>query len=63
VLLAHNRRITYGYATEHSDSDLDDSFYTDIPEGSIIVDPWRKMDTNSDKYTVVYYGDTRNIEG
>jgi UDPglucose 6-dehydrogenase len=63
VLLAHNRKITYGYVTEHSDSDLADNFYTDIPEGSIIVDPWRKMDINSDKYTVIYYGDTRNIEG
>jgi UDPglucose 6-dehydrogenase len=63
VLLAHNRKITYGYVTEHSGSDLNDNFYTDIPESSIIVDPWRKMDTNSDKYTVVYYGDTRNIEG
>ena len=63
VLLAHNRQITYGYVTEHSDGDLDDNFYTDIPESSIIVDPWRKMDTNSDKYTVIYYGDTRHIEG
>jgi hypothetical protein len=63
VLLAHNRKITYGYVTEHSDSDLADNFYTDIPEGSIIVDPWRKMNINSDKYTVIYYGDTRNIEG
>jgi UDPglucose 6-dehydrogenase len=62
VLLAHNRRITYGYVTEHSDSDLADSFYAEIPEGSIIVDPWRKMDQNSDKYTIIYYGDTRHIE-
>jgi UDPglucose 6-dehydrogenase len=62
LLLAHNRKVTYGYVTEHSDSDLNDGFYTSIPAGSIIVDPWRKMDTNNDKYTVVYYGDTRNIE-
>ena len=62
VLLAHNRRITYGYVSEHSNSDLSDGFYTDIPAGSIIVDPWRKMDRNSDKYTVVHYGDTRHIE-
>lgn len=62
VLLAHNRKITYGYVTEHSNSDLNDGFYADIPKGSIIVDPWRRMDTNSEKYTVIHYGDTRNIE-
>jgi len=59
MLLAHNRKITYGYATEHSDTDLADGFYCDVPEGSTIVDPWRKMDTNNTKYKVVHYGNSR----
>jgi len=59
MLLAHNRKITYGYVTEHSDSDLSDGFYTAIPEGSVIVDPWRKMDKNDTKFKVVHYGNTR----
>ena len=59
MLLAHNRKITYGYVTEHSDSDLSDGFYTAIPKGSVIVDPWRKMDKNDTKFKVVHYGNTR----
>jgi len=59
VLMAHNRKITYGYVTEHSDSDLSDIFYTDIPHNSIIVDPWRKMDKHSKDYKVIHYGNSR----
>jgi UDPglucose 6-dehydrogenase len=54
VLLAHNRFITYGYTGDVRD----DTFYCDIPEGSIIVDPWRKMPL-TDKHTVIHYGNTR----
>jgi hypothetical protein len=54
VLLAHNRFITYGYTGDVRD----DTFYCDIPEGSIIVDPWRKMPLTS-KHTVIHYGNTR----
>ena len=31
----------------------------EFPEGSIIVDPWRKY--NNEKYQVIYYGNTRSI--
>jgi UDPglucose 6-dehydrogenase len=54
VLLAHNRFITYGYTGDVRD----DTFYCDIPEGSIIVDPWRKMPLTG-KHTVIHYGNTR----
>ena len=60
LLLAHNRQITYGYVTEFSNDDLTDGFYTDIPAGSVIVDPWRDMDVNNKDYKVVHYGNTRN---
>lgn len=59
LLLAHNRKITYGYVTEFSNDDLTDAFYTDIPAGSVIVDPWREMDKNNEVYEVVHYGNTR----
>ena len=55
VLLAHNRKITYGYAGNEEE----DLFYFDIEAGSVIVDPWRKMDLNDTYYKVVHYGNTR----
>ena len=55
VLLAHNRKITYGYAGNEED----DQFYFDIKAGSVLVDPWRKMDLNDTTYKVVHYGNTR----
>ena len=55
VLLSHNRSVTYGYTGDIRD----DTFYCDIPRGSIIVDPWRKL-PHTDQYTVIHYGDTRN---
>jgi len=54
LLLAHNRSITYGY----TGSNRDDIFYSKVPKGSIIVDPWRKM-AASDQYQVIHYGNTR----
>jgi UDPglucose 6-dehydrogenase len=54
VLLAHNRHVTYGY----TGNDLDDRFYSEIPPGSILVDPWRRLNTD-DRYTVIHYGNTR----
>jgi UDPglucose 6-dehydrogenase len=54
VLLAHNRHVTYGY----TGNDLDDGFYSEIPPGSILVDPWRRLATD-DRYTVIHYGNTR----
>jgi UDPglucose 6-dehydrogenase len=55
LLLAHNRLITYGYTGDIRD----DTFYCDIPQGSVIVDPWRRMPL-SDQYTVIHYGNTRD---
>jgi UDPglucose 6-dehydrogenase len=54
VLLAHNRQVTYGYTgiPQH------DGFYCNIPQGSIIVDPWRKM-VQTGKHTIIHYGNTR----
>jgi hypothetical protein len=54
LLLAHNRQVTYGYTGDVRD----DAFYCDIPRGSIIVDPWRRM-PRTDKYTVIHYGNSR----
>lgn len=54
VLLAHNRAITYGYTGDMRD----DMFYCTLPQGCVIVDPWRKM-PQSDKHIVVHYGNTR----
>jgi len=59
VLLAHNKKVTYGYVTEFSNDDLTDHFYADIPEFSVIVDPWRKMPKSTPNYKVIHYGNTR----
>ena len=55
MLMAHNRFITYGYTGDARD----DAFYCNIPHGSVIVDPWRKMDVDDKDYTVIHYGNTR----
>jgi len=54
VLLAHNRHVTYGYTGNAGK----DSFYCNIPRGSVFVDPWRAMEPGPD-YDVVHYGNTR----
>jgi UDPglucose 6-dehydrogenase len=54
VLLAHNRKITYGYAGIEDA----DPFYCKIEQGSVIVDPWRQQDDITG-ITVVHYGNTR----
>jgi UDPglucose 6-dehydrogenase len=54
ILMAHNRKITYGYTGEQAD-DLD---YFKFKKGSIIVDPWRK-EIQRDDMTVIHYGNTR----
>lgn len=55
VLWAHNRKITYEYTGDQ----LDTQPYCEIPMGSVIVDPWRKM-TSLGGYTMVHYGNTRS---
>ena len=57
VLMAHNRKITYGY----TGLEKQDSFYFEIPVGSIVVDPWRTL--TSDDVTgswVIHYGNSRS---
>ena len=54
-LWAHNRKITYEYTGDQQDTQP----YCQIMGGSVIVDPWRKLQsTNTVK--VVHYGNTRN---
>ena len=53
-LWAHNRKITYEYTGDQADTKP----YCDILPGSIIVDPWRKLESSVD-VKVVHYGNTR----
>jgi len=55
VLWAHNRKITYEYTGDQADTQP----YCEIPAGSVIVDPWRKL-PDLDGLTVVHYGNTRH---
>ena len=53
-LWAHNRKITYEYTGDQKDTQP----YCYIAQGSVIVDPWRKL-ASADGVTVVHYGNTR----
>jgi UDPglucose 6-dehydrogenase len=55
ILMAHNRKITYGY-TGALAADPD---YFDFVEGSIIVDPFRQ-ECDRVGMAVIHYGNTRN---
>jgi len=57
ILLAHNRKITYGYTGEEAE----DKAYFEFVPGSVVVDPWRATEQ---KYNmkVIHYGNTRNGE-
>ena len=54
VLWAHNRKITYEYTGDQVDTQP----YCDIPQGSVIVDPWRKLALTG-RHTIIHYGNTR----
>ena len=54
ILNAHDKQITYGYTGEQEQQ----QFYFDIKPGSVIVDPWRKLES-TDTYEVFHYGNTR----
>jgi UDPglucose 6-dehydrogenase len=54
-LWAHNRKITYEYTGDQADTQA----YCTIATGSIIVDPWRKLES-TDNIEVVHYGNTRH---
>jgi len=54
ILWAHDRKITYEYTGDQPETEP----YCDIPQGSVIVDPWRKL-SDITGLTVVHYGNTR----
>jgi UDPglucose 6-dehydrogenase len=54
ILWAHDRKITYEYTGDQPETEP----YCKIPQGSVIVDPWRKMG-DIIGLTVVHYGNTR----
>lgn len=54
-LWAHNRKITYEYTGDQADTKP----YCDILPGSVIVDPWRKLESSAD-VKVIHYGNTRS---
>ena len=54
-LMAHSATTTYKY-TRLSNLAFD-SLYCTIPDGSIVVDPWRTY--QNEKCTVIHYGNTR----
>ena len=56
VLMAHNRKITYGYTGQENQ----DRFYFEIPIGSIVVDPWRSLTADDVAGSwVIHYGNSR----
>jgi UDPglucose 6-dehydrogenase len=55
ILWAHDRQITYEYTGEQTRTQA----YCEIPNGSIIVDPWRKLQDTA-AFKVIHYGNTRN---
>jgi UDPglucose 6-dehydrogenase len=54
-LWAHNRKITYEYTGDQADTKP----YCDILPGSVIVDPWRKLESSAN-IKVIHYGNTRS---
>jgi UDPglucose 6-dehydrogenase len=54
ILWAHDRKITYEYTGDQ----LETEPYCEIPRGSVVVDPWRKL-SDMVGLTVVHYGNTR----
>lgn len=54
VLWAHDRQITYEYTGEQDKTKP----YCEIPQGSVIIDPWRKLELTG-KHTIIHYGNTR----
>ena len=56
-LMAHSASTTY----EYTGNSHKDALYCDIPERSIVVDPWRKFNAVSG-VIVEHYGNTRTIK-
>jgi len=56
MLMAHSASTTYKYI----DYELKDEIYCNIPQGSVIVDPWRKVESTKENI-VIQYGNTRKL--
>ena len=56
ILLAHSASTTYKYMQEEGDDT--DKLYCEIPQGSVVVDPWRKF-IGEDGIEVNHYGNSR----
>ena len=54
ILWAHDRQITYEYTGEQTKTQA----YCPIHKGSVIVDPWRKLQS-TEEIKVLHYGNTR----
>jgi len=54
ILMAHNRKITYGYTGDSTE----DPDYFKFKQGSVVVDPFRK-EADRTGMTVIHYGNTR----
>ena len=55
VLLAHNKKVTYGYAGVDEAQEL----YCTLEPYSIVIDPWRTYTTPNNYIKVIHYGNTR----
>ena len=53
-LLAHSASTTY----EYTGKEHEDKLYCEMPQGSVVIDPWRKF--KSATCTVIHYGNTRS---
>ena len=58
ILLAHSASTTYKYMQEEGDDT--DKLYCEIPQGSVVVDPWRKF-IGEDGIEVNHYGNSRKV--
>ena len=59
VLMAHNANVTYAYTNREQTSEME--MYFDAEPGSVIIDPWRTINKDHKDFTVIHYGDTRNV--
>jgi UDPglucose 6-dehydrogenase len=55
ILWAHDRQVTYSYIEGQPNT----APYCVIPQSSVIVDPWRKLQPTAG-ITIIHYGNTRN---
>ena len=56
-LLAHSASTTY----KHTGVSQEDALYCEIPNGSVVIDPWRKFE-KQEGIAVFHYGNTRKPE-